>query len=193
MSADILAARSPLFSGLARLVKCDRNDGKSIKLTGFTFQKERIMSTQVMDQVTSQASLSTDQQARAAAFAEQEKLNAGAAAATALFNGVGTSTYGIGISDNGGGFAKIGWNVSNSLQSYCTQQPDWVGVFTNSNQALVNPNTNYLGGAKGWALASSGGPFVSGVALQAGMVAAYIVKNAAGVYVAVAISAPFPG
>jgi hypothetical protein len=152
------------------------------------------MSAQVMDQVTSQGSLSTDQQARAAAFAEQEKLNASLAAVTpALFNGTGTSTYGIGISDNGGGFAKIGWHVSNSLQSYCTQVPDWVGVFTNSNQALVNPNTNYLGGAKGWALASSGGPFVSGVALQAGMVAAYIIKNAAGQYVAVAISAPFPG
>lgn len=151
------------------------------------------MSTQVMDQVTSKASLSTDQQASAAAFAEQEKLNAGAAAATALFNGTGTSTYGIGVSDNGGGFAKIGWHVSNSLQSYCTQQYDWVGVFTNSNQALVNPNSNYLGGATGWAWAGSGGPFVSSVALQAGMVAAYIVKNAAGVYVAVAISAPFPG
>jgi hypothetical protein len=182
-----------LATALARLLKCDQNDGKSIQLTGCAFQKERIMSTQVMDQVTSQASLSTDQQARAAAFAEQMKLNAGAAVPTAVFNGTGTSTYAIGISDNGGGFAKIGWNVSNSLQTYCTQTPDWVGVFTNSNQALVNPASNYLGGTKGWALAASGGPFVSDVALQAGMVAAYIIKNAAGVYVAVAISAPFPG
>jgi hypothetical protein len=151
------------------------------------------MSTLVMDQVASKGSLSADQQARAAAFAEQEKLNASQAAATALFNGTGTCTYGIGISDNGGGFAKIGWHVSDSLQTYCAQQYDWVGVFTNSNQALVNPNSNYLGGAKGWAPAASGGPFTTGVALQAGMVAAYIIKNAGGQYVAVSISAPFPG
>jgi len=152
------------------------------------------MSTQVMDQIASEASLSTDQLARTAAFAAKEQSHAGEAAAPPVwYSGTGTSTYSIGISDNGGGFAQVGWNVSSSLGAYCTQQFDWIGVFTNKNQALLNPNSNYLGGAKGWAWAASGGPFTTDVALQAGMVAAYVIKNAAGKYVTVAVSAPFPG
>jgi hypothetical protein len=147
-----------------------------------------------MDQVTSKDSLSADQQARAAAFAQKELQHASdAPAAVNWYTGTATATYSVAIADNGGGFAEIGWNVSDSLGMYCIQQNDWVGVFTNHNQALYNPSSNYLGGFKGWAWASGGGPFATDVALQAGMVTAYIVKNAAGKYVAVAISAPFPG
>jgi hypothetical protein len=152
------------------------------------------MSAQVMDQVTSKDSLSVDQQARAAAFAQKELQHASdAPAAITWFWGSGTTTYNIEIADNGGGFAEIGWSVSDSLGTYCIQQYDWVGVFTNHNQALYNPNSNYLGGAKGWTWASGGGPFTTDVALQTGMVTAYVIKNAAGNYVTIAISAPFPG
>lgn len=150
------------------------------------------MSTQVLDQVTSQGSLSADQQARAAAFAARESQHASEApAVTESASGTSTTTYGVGISDNGGGFAQLGWNVSSSLGQYVTQATDWVGVFVNYNQALVNPNSNYLGGSGGFAWASGGGPFTTNVPLEAGYVAAYITKNAAGNYVAVAISAPY--
>jgi hypothetical protein len=153
------------------------------------------MSTLTTDQATAKGSLSTDQQARAAAFAQKEIQHAGDAAAvpTVWYSGTGAITYNIAIGDNGGGFAEVGWNVSDTLGTYCTQQTDWVAIFTNRNQALVNPNSNYLGGPRGWTWASGGGPFTTDVALQAGMVAAYLIKNAAGKYVAVAISAPYPG
>jgi hypothetical protein len=157
------------------------------------------MTTQTLDPIVAQASLTADQQARKAAFAQRELAHAGdtAAAGPVWHGGTGTVTYGIAIADNGSGFAEIGWSVGASQQDYSTQQYDWVGVFINANQALAtptsNPDNNYLGGAKGWTWASGGGPFTTDVALQAGMVAAYIIRNAAGVYVPVAISAPYPG
>jgi hypothetical protein len=152
------------------------------------------MSTQVLDQVTSKGSLSTDQQARATAFAARESQHAGdAPVLTTTASGSGTINYNIGVVDSGGGFAQIGWSVSDSLGTYPIQQFDWVGVFTNYNQALVNPNSNYLGGQGGFMWASGGGPFTTNVALESGMVAAYVIKNAAGNYVAVAITPPYQG
>ena len=154
------------------------------------------MSTQVLDQVTSTSSLSADQQARGAAFAQKELQHAKDTPAASPQTGSGTITYSIGIADNGGGFAQISWQVSDSLGTFPIQWYDWVGVFTNTNQALVNPNSNYLGGASGWTNPSTdqaGSPFTTDVALQAGMVAAYVIKNAGGDYVTVAVSPPFPG
>jgi hypothetical protein len=150
------------------------------------------MSTQVLDQVTSTSSLSADQLARAAAFAQQELQHANdAPAVIPPKTGAGTITYSITLTENSGGFGVIGWVVNDTLETYSIQAYDWVGVFTNRNQALVNPNGNFLGGSGGWTQASNSSPFTTDVALQDGMVAAYIIKNAAGAYVPVAVSAPF--
>jgi hypothetical protein len=108
------------------------------------------MSTQVMDQVTSKSSLSADQQARAAAFAQKELQHAGDALATIpSYSGSGTVTYNVSFLENSDGFAQIGWSVSSSLGMFCVQQNDWVGMFTNYDQALHNPSSNYLGGLHG--------------------------------------------
>jgi len=151
------------------------------------------MSTQVMDKVTSKSSLSADQQARAAAFAQKELQHASDALPTIpSYSGSGTVTYNVSFVENSDGFAQISWGVSASLGMFCIQQNDWVGMFPNYDQALHNPKSNYLGGLHGWTWASDGSSFTTDVAPQAGMVAAYIIKNATGDYVTVAISAPFP-
>ena len=152
------------------------------------------MSTQVLDQAASTSPLSAAQQASAAAFAQQMLQHANDAPAAVQQNASpGTSTYTITITENSGGFAVITWNVSDTLGTGCIQKYDWVGVFTNTNQALVNPNSNYLGGGGGWTWASKSSPFTTDVAIQDGMVAGYIINNAAGQYVPVAVSSAFSG
>ena len=152
------------------------------------------MSTQVMDQVTSKGSLTADQLTRAAEFAQKELQHASdAASAQTPYSGTGTVTYSISISESSGGFVQIGWSVSSSLEQNCIQSNDWVGVFTNNNQAAENPNSNFLGGPGGWTWASQGSSLLTDVAIQQGMVAAYVIKNSSGDYVAVAISPAFQG
>lgn len=134
---------------------------------------------------------------RAEAFAARESQRAEELAGDfdlkALVSGTGTTTYTVQLTDNGGGFAQLAWAASNSLGSYVTGQYDWIGVFTNQNQALVNPNSNFLGGNCGWQWASAGSAYTACIALQPGQVAAYVVKNAAGQYVTVAVTPPWPG
>lgn len=150
------------------------------------------MSTQVLDQATSTSPLSADQQARAAGLERELQLASAGPASPVWYSGAGAIRYGIAIAENSGGFAEINWNVSDSLGMYVIGQYDWVGVFANRDQALVNPNGNFLGGPGGWTNASKGGPFTTDVAIQPGMVAAYVIKNSALNYVTVAVSGPFP-
>lgn len=163
------------------------------------------MSTTDQDQISGIAVFSAEQQQRAEAFAARERERheelataqpqaASAENVLAAAGGSATTSYSVTLSVNTAGYAVLNWNV----QSSPWNQPviagnDWVGVFTNTGQALVNPNSNFLGGNSGWQWASKGGPYTTDVVLQNGYVAAYITKNSAGNYVAVAITAPYQG
>jgi hypothetical protein len=155
---------------------------------GHLSKKESIMSTQVL--AKNQVTLSADQQARRAALEAKASQRAGEApAVTSSIGGSGMVTYNIAITDNGSGFAQIVWSVVSSLEQYAIQLSDTVGVYANYNQALSNPGYNYLGGGGGLAPASAlTGSFTTDVALLEGFVAAYMIKNAQGKWVSVAIS-----
>jgi hypothetical protein len=148
-------------------------------------REESIMSTE----------LTPEQQQRAAAFAAQERQHLQDLASNPPPPSVtdqGAITYTITMSETPDGFAQLNWWVGDQYQTYCTGSTDWVGVFTNTNQAMMNPNSNFLGGAAGWTGAAGGGPFKTDVALVPDMVAAYVIKNAGGQYVSVAITSPWP-
>lgn len=136
-----------------------------------------------------------EQQQRAAAFAAQERQHLQDLASTSpptWLIGHGAINYSMGLAETPDGFAELGWSVADQYGTYCYGPTDWVGIFANANQAMVNPSSNVLGGSGGWTWSSVGGPFTTDVALQPGMVAAYVVKNAQNNYVSVAISPPWP-
>lgn len=152
------------------------------------------MATQTI--VAENQTLTAEQQARAAEFAKKERQRAesadGAELALASVSGLGTTTYNVTMLDNGSGVAWLSWSVSNTHGAYVIADNDWIGVFTNTNQALSDPNANYLGGSSGWQWASKGGSYLTKVKLQPGLVAAYVTKNADGKYKTVAVTAPYP-
>jgi len=139
--------------------------------------------------------LTPEQQKRAAAFAAQERQHSQDLASNPpppSVTGQGAITFTITMSETPDGFALLSWGVGDQYGTYCTGPTDWVGVFTNANQAMVNPNSNVLGGSAGWTWALGGPPFKTDVAVAPGMVAAYVIKNASGQYVSVAITPPWP-
>ena len=134
---------------------------------------------------------------RAAIFAakasQRAQQRAGATPAAQSAGGSGTITYNVFLTENGGGFAVLNWSVSSSLGQPVIGDNDWIGVFSNTGQAMVNPKSNYLGGSDGWEWASDGGPYTTDVPLQQGYVAAYVIENGDGNYVTVAVTSPYPG
>jgi len=150
------------------------------------------MSTQVLEQNQAES-----QAERAAAFAAKEsqrtaELANKTAATTPFVSGSGTTSYAVVLQDPGTGFAQLSWSTNNSLNVPVTGPYDWVGVFANSNQAVSNPRSNYLGGIDGYQWASQSSGFTTDVPLVPGLVAAYVVSNSSGEYVTVAVTSPWP-
>ena len=150
------------------------------------------MSTQVLEkeQAVSKGTLTVEQRERAAAFAKKAREHASTTSVPAAqAGGSGTTTYNVALAESGGGFALLGWIVNNSVGGPVIASDDWVGVFVNANQALSNPDSNYLD----FQWASDGHSYTTDVALQNGYVAAYVIKNASGNWVTVAVTSPYQG
>jgi len=142
-----------------------------------------------------------EQQARAAAFAARERQHSSEAPASPGpwdFT-TGTPTYSVSLSDSGDGFATLDGYASNDLTNpsgigqWMVAKDDWIGVFANRNLVFNNPQANRLGGKKGvfWVSNWNGGGITTDVQLQAGCVAAYLIKNCHGDYMPAAITPPY--